>query len=307
MFLRTCIILAFAILLNSNSSYAEKKIVQEGDTFSLPELPDTLETPKDRANYLVSHYWNSYNFTATTNNPKATEQILVDFINILPHADGDVAATAILNLISHAERESEKEAFSQLLKLAEKYLYEMQSPFRQDEYYIPILRYLLSEESTTEKSDTESYLLRNRLERLLKNRQGELATDFLFTLASGEQRSLYEQEATPILLLFYDPECRNCKETIRELEASSAISTLLQQNKLKVLAVCLNNNTPIWKDYQQHFPSDWISVYDATLNIREKELYELRMLPTIYLLDNEKKVLLKDAKPDALENVMAGF
>ena len=307
MFLRTCIILAFTLLLNSNSSYAEKKIVQEGNRFSLPELPDTLETPKDRANYLVSHYWDNYSFTETTDNLKATEQIFVDFINILPHADREVAVTAIRNLISGAERKQEKETYSRLLKLAEKYLYEIQSPFHQDEYYIPILQHLLSEESTTEKSDAESYLLQSKLERLLKNRQGELATDFLFTLASGEESSLYEQEATPVLLLFYDPECGNCKETIRELEVSSSISTLVQQNKLKVLAVCLNNNTSVWKDYQQHFPSEWISAYDATLSIRDKGLYELRMLPTIYLLDDEKKVLLKDTKLDALENVISGF
>ena len=35
--------------------------------------------------------------------------------------------------------------------------------------------------------------------------------------------------------------------------------------------------------------------YDKKLVIKEKNLYDLKAIPTLYLLDKDKKVLLKDA------------
>ena len=42
-------------------------------------------------------------------------------------------------------------------------------------------------------------------------------------------------------------------------------------------------------------PKDWINSYDKSVSLKNDEIYDLKAIPTLYLLNKEKKVLLKDA------------
>lgn len=44
----------------------------------------------------------------------------------------------------------------------------------------------------------------------------------------------------------------------------------------------------------KEIPDTWINGYDKTGLVNDKQLYDLKALPTLYLLDREKKVILKD-------------
>jgi hypothetical protein len=48
-------------------------------TFTLPEVPIMLQSPEDRLNFMVQHYWDHFNFkdTAYIHVPDITEQALV--------------------------------------------------------------------------------------------------------------------------------------------------------------------------------------------------------------------------------------
>ena len=41
-------------------------------------------------------------------------------------------------------------------------------------------------------------------------------------------------------------------------------------------------------------PDNWINSYDKSMKMKNDELYDLRAIPTLYLLDQDKVVLLKD-------------
>jgi hypothetical protein len=49
-----------------------------------------------------------------------------------------------------------------------------------------------------------------------------------------------------------------------------------------------------WREYLQKMPQGWIVSYDAPQAIKNRELYDLKAIPTIYLLDAAKRVMLKD-------------
>ena len=51
-------------------------------------------------------------------------------------------------------------------------------------------------------------------------------------------------------------------------------------------------------------PSNWIHAYDHTGRIRGEEIYDLKTSSTLYLLDKEKKVLLKDTKIEQIEQFL---
>ena len=50
-----------------------------------------------------------------------------------------------------------------------------------------------------------------------------------------------------------------------------------------------------WREYRGHIPPSWINGYDAGCVVREKSLYDLHAIPALYLLDRDKRVLVKDS------------
>ena len=44
-----------------------------------------------------------------------------------------------------------------------------------------------------------------------------------------------------------------------------------------------------------------INAYDAGQKITERQLYDLKAMPTLYLLDKDKRVILKDAPVEQIE------
>jgi hypothetical protein len=64
---------------------------------------------------------------------------------------------------------------------------------------------------------------------------------------------------------------------------------------LKVLAVYPDENLEIWKKHLNDLPPAWINSYDQSQTIRQHQTYDLKAIPTLYLLDESKRVLLKDA------------
>ena len=73
---------------------------------------------------------------------------------------------------------------------------------------------------------------------------------------------------------------------------------------MKVLAVYPDADLKEWRRWLPENPSWWISAYDRGEKIRNGELYDLKAIPTIYLLDHDKRVILKDPTPEVLEEVL---
>lgn len=151
--------------------------------FTLPLIPAMLNTPELRADYLVRHYWDNMDFTDTTyiNLPNVTEQAWVDFIDILKIVPDTTAIAAIKQMYKMADQK--KVVFFYYTDLAEKYLYDPNSPMRNEEFYIPVLDAMLESKVL---NDTEKILPQGRRELAEQNRIGRPAEDFTYTLLSGK-------------------------------------------------------------------------------------------------------------------------
>lgn len=108
-------------------------------TFVLPEIPTMLNIPELRADYLAKHYWDNVNFADTNyiHHPEVTEQAWVNFIEILRLTSSSTSDTALKKLFAQAEKE--KKCYMYLTSLADKYLYDPNSPMRNEELYISVL------------------------------------------------------------------------------------------------------------------------------------------------------------------------
>jgi hypothetical protein len=76
----------------------------------------------------------------------------------------------------------------------------------------------------------------------------------------------------------------------------------MDNGRLKVLSVCVEGKTAGWKNLPA--PAGWIDGCDTDRRLIEEDLYDLRNLPAVYLLDVNKRVLLKNATIQRLEHFL---
>jgi peroxiredoxin len=132
--------------------------------------------------------------------------------------------------------------------------------------------------------------------------QPERASDFTYTLASGEQGTLYAIHSEWVLLYFYDPDCEDCHALMERLNDSDALNRLIREKRIQVLAVYPEEDTARWLEQAEHLPETWINGYDKGAIINTEGLYLIKSLPALYLIDKEKRIRLKEATAEEVEN-----
>lgn len=115
---------------------------------------------------------------------------------------------------------------------------------------------------------------------------------------------MYRVKADYLLLFFYNPDCHACKEITDQLAASPVVNAWIKDNKLKILAVYPDEDLDAWKNHISYMPASWINSYDSTVSLKNDEIYDLKAIPTLYLLDKDKKVILKDVTFNQIDNYL---
>lgn len=290
------------IVLFVSLFYAVLTVSAQQQPIRLPDIPVILQTPQDRADYLVQHYWDNYDFNDTTllSNQNITEQAFSNFLSILPYAPYASVNHGINKLMTSAAQC--QTTYHYFMKLSAKYLYEPNSPFHNEEFYIPFLQHIVS---VSFLSETEKTTPKFRLEMALKNRVGEPATNLLFETRQGHHTSLKKTITTPFtLLIFYDPDCDNCITTQKELKANETLTELIRTKQLAIIAIYAEGDHKEWDRTKASMPSNWTVCCDES-RIDDHQLYDLKAMPTLYLLDNHMNVLLKDTSPQKLSSFLA--
>lgn len=244
------------------------------------------------ADSTLLHFWDKFdmNDTAQVKNPDKGEQQLADFIGLLSKTpDSAMRDKAVGNMLDKAK--GNRSSFDHFVKLYERYLYDGNSPLRNDVLYESVLRYLIQ---TDLLSDLEKEAYRPVYKLVLRNKVGQIAEDFSYVTADGSTQKLSDGKAKYTLLLFYDPDCSHCKETIQQLRDTPQLMQLFAQLQVKILAIDPWGDRNKWKNYQSELSYEWINGFDSEGKVLAFNLYDLKASPTIYLLDENKRVLLKD-------------
>ena len=126
-----------------------------------------------------------------------------------------------------------------------------------------------------------------------KNQVGKQANNFSFVNKEGHNNSLYKIEAPLLLLVFNNPDCSLCHQTEKSIVQNELLQSLMNSGRLKLLAIAPDADYEEWMNHT--YPSNWLVGYDKEKVIYEQRLYDIQRLPCLYLLDKDKRVLLKEA------------
>lgn len=279
----------------------EAKVEEEATAFVYPEIPVMLQTVEDRMNYLVEHYWDHFDFTDTTliHKPEVLEQALSNYLDLLSRLPQEVTCQQLIKTMLLAAADETMQDY--VVRMIDSYWSNPNSPIHNEAMY-EVFAEALQQAATTDDTALSKALYKVKLMRT--NRVGTVATDFTYTLADGNQKRLHDLKASGVLLVCYDPDCKRCNETIRQLKASEVIGKAVQQGGLKVLAFYPEEDYDLWEQYRREIPDAWINAYDKELAVMHANSYDLRAMPTIYLLDADKRVLLRDAEVGEIEDFL---
>lgn len=260
--------------------------------FRLPDIPAMLTDSEQRMEYLAHHYWDCIHpaDTSLLHHQEEIEQAWADYCDLLLHLPLPSAQEAVKSFFT--TREADLRVYGHFKSLAEKYLDDPNSPFRNEEIHIATLEAMIASPLL---SDIDKLRPRERLKLALRNRVGTRAVNFAYARFNGAQGTLYPISTAYTLLFFNEPGCPSCASAIAALHTSSLISRLLDEHRLTLLALYVDDNVAEWQRHTADFPDNWINGYDPSQQIRNRQLYDLRATPSLYLLDKDKKVLLKDA------------
>ena len=287
----------------SPAKQVSEKTNQQIQGFPLPDVPAMLITPEQRSEFLANHFWDRYAFDdslSRSQRPQITEQAWVDYLDLLNRVPLTVVQSALKKLMLKVATHG-KGVFTHFTNLADKYLYDPNAPTRNEEFYIPVLEAMCE---TSVFTETDKIRPQGRLEMARKNRPGSKAIDFSYYTAEGMRGSLYGVKAEYTLLFINNPGCHACDEYIAAIKSSAVINTLLADGRLKILSVYPDEELDEWKRHLSDFPSEWINGYDKNATIKTRGTYDLKAIPTLYLLNKDKVVLLKDAPLGLIESFL---
>lgn len=266
-------IILFTLLfpLLACSSAQKRSVAEVAVSFSMPSPPSILTTPEQKAEFVATHYWDNFDFADTTliSRAEITEQAFADFVNILPNLPQQFIDKGVATMLNRASADSAM--YAKFVELSEKYLYDPNSPFRNEEVYIVVLRNIVA---NTKLDDIYKVRARFQLELAMKNRIGNKATDFTYTTQKGGKATLHQATGDPLMLFFFRPDCETCKEVKAYVKGKGI------DKRVKILFVNPDIDTHI------------------------DTIYDLRASPTLYLLDKEKRVILKDASIEQIEQYL---
>jgi len=291
LWLSICVIALFCCSCKDNTKDKQKS-----------DLTQQSEKTLSAADSTLFHFWDKFDMqdTAQVKNPEKGEQQLADFLQLLAQTPDSATRDNAVDLMLDKAKVN-RTSFDYFIKQYEHYLYDGNSPMRNDIVYESVLRYLIK---TDLLSDLEKEAYRPIYKLVLRNKEGQTAEDFSYELAKGKKQKLSDTKAKYTFLIFYDPDCSHCKETIHQLRDTPQLVQLFTQLQVQVIAIDPWGDRTKWKNYQSQLSEQWINGFDSESKILSFNLYDLKASPTIYLLDENKKVLLKDTY---LQQVIAYF
>ena len=283
--------------------------------FPRVEIPAVYTDQEDRQAYMLDHFWDAFFAGSGRSDEEAilgvaqdeVEKQVATYIQLLEMIPLPQAQQQMRRFFSQVEKRHAADTASHVFLLMEqivvRYLYDPNSPVRDEDLYLPYVEGLAASPYTRE-AVRPGYAYEAAMCALAPT--GSVAPDFRFTDARGRNHHLHEVRAGATLLFFSNPGCPACLEIINTLKAVPGIDEMIRRGDFAVVNVYIDEDLDAWRDYEPSYPRNWLCGYDPDGLVRSDRIYNIRAIPSLYLLDRDKRILLKDAPPERVISWIQG-
>lgn len=278
------------MLLGSCNAFRQEAMSRRNQNLA----PAYITDPEEQLDYTLRHYWEGVNLKDSIwrERPEDLEAKFVDYFALLSHQEPisiDLALAPLQRL--------DGALLLDALTIYRRWYYEGDSPFADDE----VFRYVVLWAITSPKVPREHQeAARELLKGLNRNRVGKEATNFTYANDTTTVQ-LFPIREPYRLLVFGTPECNSCREVQLYIARQGIYKRLVEAGKLRVQTVYLQHGGRRDILRPDTLLPEWIErSYDPSDSIIGHRLYDIKSSPTLYLLGEGNKVLLRDPKPEKL-------
>lgn len=295
--------LALLLALSCGGRKKAAPVLQADRPFPQVSIPSAYTDAEERIAYGIEHYWDGFfegpgrtDSAHVLGVPKSeVEQALSNYIGVISQTPLERAREGMSDLFDRiAEkqlRDTSDRVYLAMTEMVARYLYDPNSPMRDEDLYLPFVQKMAESPLTREDMRTAC---RYEAQMCSMNPRGSVAPDFAITLRNGTKVRMHSVKAERTLLFFSNPGCHNCLEIIETLKSDPKVQWMTGEGRLAIVNVYIDEDLKAWRDYMPVYPKEWLNGYDAAHIIREDVLYCIRAIPSLYLLDADKRILLKD-------------
>lgn len=279
------------------------------------EIPAVYTDQQERQEYLLDHFWDAFLSGSGRCDEEAVlgvaeedvELQVATYIQLLEMIPLPQAQQKMRHFFSRVEARHAADTASHVFLLMEqivvRYLYDPNSPVRNEDLYLPYVEGLAASPYTREAA-RPGYAYEARMCALAPT--GSVAPDFRFMDARGRSLHLHEVRAGATLLFFSNPGCYACLDIINTLKGIPGMDEWIRRGDFAVVNVYIDEDLDAWRDYEPNYPRNWLCGYDPDGLVRSDRIYNIRAIPSLYLLDRDKRILLKDAPPERVVSWIQG-
>ena len=135
----------------------------------------------------------------------------------------------------------------------------------------------------------------------------KVAEDFPVVTVDGQEMKLSDlPKGRLTILVFFDPDCKACRQALFGLKHSSLVNQLISEEVLQVMTVHVGYEEWLWHEMLNDMPETWIKTTQKT-EMRDSKCYDLSSLPALYLLDADRKIMVRESHAELLIPILQGL
>ena len=135
----------------------------------------------------------------------------------------------------------------------------------------------------------------------------KVAEDFAAVTVEGQEMKLSDlPKGRLTILMFFDPDCGACRQSLFGLKHSSLVNQLISEEVLQVMTVHVGYEERLWREMLSDMPETWIKTTQKT-EMRDSKCYDLSSLPALYLLDADRKIMVRESHAELLIPILQGL
>lgn len=286
-----------------------------------PQIPPAAEHPGGKYDsvfayrFFKDNYWEGINFwdDRVARTPGSLfEERLDKYFNTLVVMQPDSVIKELDWMLGYASISEEMTRFL-LVKFINRYL--NQKYMFEDAVFVHLYQKYFSQKEYPWLTPQGKKIITDRAYSLMANIMGAPAENIALPDTSGKTINLYNAHNSDFTIVtFWDPVCSHCHELLPKLDSLYRSKWKAAGVRMYAVAKETSGTKKEWLEFiRKHHLEDWDNVYYSKADEKARvdsnipgysQLYDVQTLPTVYLLDKDKRIVAKKLSLQQTDDIL---
>lgn len=293
-------------LIDKHSSTLTARLLNATQAIEAPAPPKKADGTVDstfQLRYYRTHFFDKFNLAddAMIRLPKPIYQEKIkEYLNKLYAPIPDTIMMAIDKMVAFAKKNPETYKYLVWNCI---FLYQNPDIMGLDAVYVSLYdKYFASGEMNFWVSDQIKQNLKDYADKLRGSLVGKTGANLIMQDQNLQSKSMYDLKNKYVILWIFDPDCGHCREETPKLV--TFYNTSHTKFDFEVYAVSSDTSMQKMKTFIKEMKTPWITVNGPRSYLPQhySQLYHSDTTPSIYILDDKKKIIAKKLPVSQLDD-----